>query len=176
MSKNKYDLTKEYGIGYDYKGESFLFDLEDYEKIKDYKWIVTHKARDGKAYVTAAINNKCIYMHRFVMNAEEYNYYNPIDHRDNNGTDNRKYNLRNATPTQNNFNNNTKKNNSSGIIGVHYEKSTDRWRAEIQCYRIKKRKSFKEKVDAIIQRLKFEKEICGEFAPQKHLFTIYGII
>ena len=31
---NTYDLSKEYGIGYTFKGEEFYFDLEDYDKIK----------------------------------------------------------------------------------------------------------------------------------------------
>lgn len=33
--QNIYDLTKEYGIGYTFKGEEFYFDLEDYDKIKN---------------------------------------------------------------------------------------------------------------------------------------------
>lgn len=33
---NTYDLSGEYGIGYTSKGEEFYFDLEDYDKIKDY--------------------------------------------------------------------------------------------------------------------------------------------
>src|SRR5574344_527323 len=35
---NTYDLSGEYGIGYTSKGEEFYFDLEDYDKIKDYCW------------------------------------------------------------------------------------------------------------------------------------------
>lgn len=35
---NTYDLTGEYGIGYTFKKEPFYFDLEDYEKIKNYCW------------------------------------------------------------------------------------------------------------------------------------------
>ena len=34
---------------------------------------------------------------------------------------------------------------------------------------------FKDKKDAIIARLKAEKEHCKEFAPQKHLFKEYNI-
>ena len=33
---NTYDLSGEYGIGYTSKGEEFYFDLDDYDKIKDY--------------------------------------------------------------------------------------------------------------------------------------------
>jgi len=37
---NTYNLTGEYGIGYTSKGEEFYFDLEDYDKIKDYCWCI----------------------------------------------------------------------------------------------------------------------------------------
>ncbi|WP_368488451.1 hypothetical protein [Clostridium sp. BJN0013] len=37
---NTYDLTGEYGIGYDAKGNIFYFDLEDYDRIKDFYWAV----------------------------------------------------------------------------------------------------------------------------------------
>ena len=33
---NTYDLSGEYGIGYTSNGDTFYFDLEDYDKIKDY--------------------------------------------------------------------------------------------------------------------------------------------
>lgn len=33
---NRYDLTGEYGIGYTNQGVEFYFDLEDYDKIKEY--------------------------------------------------------------------------------------------------------------------------------------------
>ena len=41
--KNNYNLLDEYGIGYTSKGEEFYFDLEDYNKIKDYTWCYTPK-------------------------------------------------------------------------------------------------------------------------------------
>lgn len=33
---NTYNLSGEYGIGYTSKGKEFYFDLEDYDKIKNY--------------------------------------------------------------------------------------------------------------------------------------------
>ena len=41
--QNVYDLSGEYGIGYTLKGEEFYFDLEDYDKIKDYCWHINKK-------------------------------------------------------------------------------------------------------------------------------------
>lgn len=40
---NVYDLSGEYGVGYTYQGEEFYFDLEDYDKIKDYCWSIGKK-------------------------------------------------------------------------------------------------------------------------------------
>ena len=38
---NTYDLSSDYGIGYTSKGEEFYFDIEDYNKIKDYCWHIS---------------------------------------------------------------------------------------------------------------------------------------
>ena len=39
--KNEYNLLGDYGIGYTSKGEAFYFDLEDYNKIKNYCWFIS---------------------------------------------------------------------------------------------------------------------------------------
>ena len=101
-SHNKYDLTHDYGIGYTDKGETFYFDLEDYDLIKDYHWYI-----DNAGYVHAQYreNGKYIHikMHRLVMQVVG----NPqmiIDHIGHNTTDNRKSMLRICTPRENSFN------------------------------------------------------------------------
>lgn len=50
ITTNKYDLTGEYGIGWDSDGNEFWFDLEDYDKIKNISW---HKSKSG--YFTGKI-------------------------------------------------------------------------------------------------------------------------
>lgn len=37
---NTYDLSGEYGIGHTSNGKEFLFDLEDYDLIKNYCWTI----------------------------------------------------------------------------------------------------------------------------------------
>jgi len=57
-------------MGYSTKGEEFYFDLEDYDKIKDYYWRV-----DNLGYVITGYKEKekvyDLKMHRLIMNAKE---------------------------------------------------------------------------------------------------------
>lgn len=60
---NTYDLeSKDYGIGYTLKGEEFYFDLEDYNKIKDFCWY-----KDNNGYIVNKTNDEIILMHRLIM-------------------------------------------------------------------------------------------------------------
>lgn len=168
---NKYDLSGEFGIGWtNNTNAEFYFDLEDYEKIKDYCWI-EHTRDDGYKTLEARElhKQKIIRMHYIIFDKF-------CDHKDRNTFNNRKSNLREATPSQQSMNKNKRKDNSSGFIGVNWHKAQQMWVARINID--KKRKTigyFNKKEDAIIARLKAEKEYYGEFSPQKHLFEEWGI-
>lgn len=74
------------------------------------KWTVYAKRvewRDGKAF--------SIYLHRALLTV---GIGQEVDHRFGNGLDNRRSNLRVATPTQNQQNSNLRKDNTSGVKGV----------------------------------------------------------
>ena len=106
---NRYDLSGEYGIGWtNNTNEEFYFDLEDYDKIKDYAW---HKDQCG--YVMSG--KKKIGMHQLL-----YGKY--CDHIDRNKMNNRKSNLRDSTHAENMQNRSVFKNNKSGVTGVYYDK------------------------------------------------------
>ena len=107
---NKYDLFGKYGIGYDSKGNEFYFDLEDYDKIKDYTWLVLRE------HVKTVRKRKSIWMHRLLLKLEDKSIY--VDHKNRIGYDNRKENLRIATHIQNDWNHSIGKNNTSGHRGV----------------------------------------------------------
>lgn len=129
--KNLYDLSGEYGIGYTAKGEEFWFDLEDYDKIKNYCWYFK------RGYLVAKINYKHIQFHNLIMNfipSDNPGYV--VDHiihpnMDQNKFDNRKANLRIVTYHQNSANRCLNKNNKSGKNGVHYNKKAKKWIARI---------------------------------------------
>jgi hypothetical protein len=169
---NKYDLSGEHGIGYcSNTGSQFYFDLEDYDKIKDYCWI--EDARKDKYHALRAEVKGCsakMYMHQIIVGP---NY----DHINRNPLDNRKCNLRPCTHQENTMNRSMQSNNTSGIIGVSWDKRTQQWRAQIN---INKKAvnlgRFNNKEDAIKTRLLAEMKYYGEFAPQKHLYEQYGLL
>lgn len=126
---NVYNLFGEYGIGYTKKGEEFYFDLEDYDKIKDYCWHITN---NGYVASTDRYNNfKYVRFHRLVMDNPDKSYDIDHIHGESSRNDNRKSNLRIVTRSQNEMNVGICKNNTSSVTGVNYHKLTGKWIARI---------------------------------------------
>lgn len=168
---NQYDLSGEYGIGFaSNTNNEFYFDLEDYDKIKNYCWF---EHIDDKDYHSICSrdpdSDKIIKLHHVL------GLFMP-DHINRNPLDNRKENLRQATVSENAMNRSKYKNNTSNVSGVCWRKDTLKWRSYIQVgnetYNLG---SFVNKDNAIIARLSAEVKYFGEFAPQKHLFKEYGL-
>lgn len=109
---NRYDLSGDYGVGYTSKGKPFYFDLEDYDKIKDYCWY-----DDGKGYLRSRVilENTKIMMHHIIIEVPK-GYC--VDHINHDTYDNRKSNLRIVTTSQNAMNRRLSINNTSGCKGV----------------------------------------------------------
>ena len=168
---NLSDEFGKYGIGYCHNtNREFYFDMDDYDKIKDYCWFECFHT-DGYRSVEAWEKNKKsqIRMHQVIMGK----YY---DHKDRNPFNNRKYNLRKATPTENARNKSLSINNTSGVVGVGWDKDNKKWVAFIGMdYKTKKLGRYINKEDAIKARLEAEQKYYGEFAPQRHLFEQYSI-
>lgn len=120
---NTYDLSGKYGIGYDFKGNKFYFDLEDYNKIKCYTW---HINKDGYVFTSDKIS-----MHRLVMNCDDNKEVDHI-HGKKSRHDNRKENLRIVEHFENMINKGLRLDNTSGVAGVWYRKDSNKWRASIQ--------------------------------------------
>jgi hypothetical protein len=82
-----------------------------------------------------------------------------IDHIDRDKLNNRPDNLRESTHHLNNHNKEGNSNNTSGIKGVYWCNSRTRWVAMIDLQGSRRIKRFKDKQDAINQRLQWEDEI-----------------
>lgn len=159
---NRYDLTGEYGIGYTNHGVEFYFDLEDYDKIKKYCWVLS-KTTDTIVARIPDSNNKLITLHRLVMDAPPEVH---VDHIHHNRHDNRKSELRICTPQENNFNRGPCITNTSGVVGVSWDAKDDLWHAYIgkDGKRINKYFHKDEFEQAVAWRKAMEKELFGEFA------------
>lgn len=159
---NRYEFYDDVGIGYTYDNQMFIFDKEDYDKIKMYCWRIS-----PKGYVVANAKNgtnKTIWLHRIVMGVTDPNIY--VDHKDWNTFYNRKENLRIATKSENNMNIHRKSNNTSGYTGVTMNNSGN-WLARISKngirYNLGTYKSFKQAVDVRHKaELLFHNEWSGE--------------
>ena len=154
---NTYDLSGEYGIGYTSKGEEFYFDLEDYDKIKDYCWCF-----NDQDYVVA--HNKSgnnIRLHRLILNINDKDII--IDHKNRRKNDNRKSNLRIATKSENAMNRPADIRSTTGYKGVH--KVGNKYTANIGLNNETIYLGiFDSMEDAAECRYRNEKEIFGEFA------------
>lgn len=165
-NKITYDLNGAYGVGYTHKGEKFLFDVEDYEKIKDYGWYF------DEGYVAARVKgtNKKVKIHQVIMGKAHKGRL--IDHiRDtaeglDKKADNRKSNLRFVTPSQNSMNRKRSSNNTSGHTGVQWDKKRQRWRARVRKGKNDVQKRFPEdQFDKACQwRDKTAKRLFGKYA------------
>ena len=168
---NKFDLTGEYGIGWTLNtNKEFYFDLEDYDKIKDLGWIET-KQRGYTPQLMAHIpgTRKPVRMHVWIG-------FKGYDHIDRNELNNRRSNFREATVQENARNGSKRRTNTSGYIGVTWNKRKRKWFAQIMVnYKTISLGYFDDKEDAIRARLLGEVKYFGEFAPQRHLYEQYGI-
>jgi len=121
------------------KGYVALVDDEDYEQAAAFKWSadVRFKA-DGKTirvvYATHARPHPTKgqvtqFMHRLVAGVTDSKIH--VDHRDHNGLNNQKYNLRHATPVDNGGNRKVSINNTSGYKGVSWNSKLGKWKVDI---------------------------------------------
>lgn len=124
---NKYNLSGEYGIGYTSKNEEFYFDLEDYDKIKEFCWYIDTTTKYVKSNKPGG---GTVYFHRVILNAPENK---DVDHIHGKFTknDNRKSNLRICEHFKNCENRDIQSNNTSGVKGVCWNKHLGKWETKI---------------------------------------------
>lgn len=92
----------------------------------------TKTKESGKKYVSLIVNGLCIKAHRLAWFYVTGSWPDKeIDHINGDGTDNRFINLRDVGRIENCRNQRRPKNNTSGICGVHFVKSRNKWQAVI---------------------------------------------
>ncbi len=139
------------------QGKFAIVDDKDYERLNKYKWYAAKNKRTFYAMRTGSI-----YMHRQILGLL---LEQQCDHRNHNGLDNRKQNLRICTIAQNYYNQLHRKGYSSQFRGVYWEARKNKWRAQIgHNYKHYYLGFFKNEVEAARAYDKKAKELFGEFA------------
>lgn len=119
------------------KGQSAIVDDEDYQWLLTWKWHY-HKnkhSRVGYARRRAIVSGKVVLlrMHREILKRHRKLIRGrQVDHRDCDGINNRKRNLRVTGSRGNRQNVKTYRNNTTGFKGVHRYKATGRFSAGIR--------------------------------------------
>jgi len=105
-----------------------IIDSEDFNWLSQFRW---RKDNVGYASYGKRVNGKykVISMHRLLNNTPDNLQ---TDHINRNRLDNRKENLRSVTSQENHFNRNIQSNNTSGYVGVHWNKNREKWFAQIK--------------------------------------------
>lgn len=170
---NEYDLSGEYGIGYNHDGREFYFTLSDHEKIKDFRWGIS--STDGYLYARNQYTRQHMVLHRFLLDFPEFF----IDHKNRNKLDNRRENLREATQAQNTRNISLKSNSTTGVVGVTTRKYNEKrtvYVGTINIDGVSRHLGESKDFDKIVKlRLWAEREYFKEFSPNIHLWEQYGV-
>jgi hypothetical protein len=101
-----------------------LIDNENYQYLSQWKWYTLKVNRTFYACRKETLTRKPIFMHTEIFGEH-------CDHKNRNGLDNRKANLRKATRSQQGMNRRLQSNNTSGFKGVQWCKRNGKWLARI---------------------------------------------
>lgn len=176
--KNEYIIHEDYAeiITYDKNGEkvgSTLVDLEKVEELKKFKIYI--KLHNDKPYATINYNGKKVRLNRYllgIMDLDEWDGKIVVDHINGNSLDNRLCNLRKCSIKDNMKN--IRKRNS--FTGVTLNKKTNKWIARIMHNYIGKQLgTFNTQAEALLSRIKAEKEIFGNYGPNKDFFYVLDL-
>lgn len=152
------------------KGYSTMVDNEDYDQLMKYAWHAKIDRGGRKVYAVrsqafykedGARSSKTIRMHRVLLGINEANVL--VDHKDHNGLNNQKSNLRICDKEKNSYNTRKRKGCASIYKGVSWEK--DKWRSAIQFNKkIIRLGRYEKEIDAAIAYNNRAIELFGEFA------------
>lgn len=152
------------------QGKYALIDNLDFEDVSKYTWHWTPD-KNGTGYAARTeylglVNGKPRWrkarMHRQIM---EFPFGKEVDHKDGDGLNNRRSNLRLANNSENSRNRGAQSNSKTGIKGVSWKAKSKKWQAQIKLNgKVYYLGVFTNIEDAAQSYAKAAKEMHGEFA------------
>jgi hypothetical protein len=143
------------------KGQFAIVDDVDFQLVSGIGWSAQRSKHSNTYYARGRYKGKLVLMHRLILGFPP----SKIDHRNGNGLDNRRENLRRATHSQNVRNGMKRSCNTSGYIGVHFHKANRKWVAYVGLrYHVNYLGSFNTAEEAARARDEAAKKLHGEFA------------
>ncbi len=133
-----------------------LVDAQDYEWLKDYKWHATRDRGPGSIYASRWEKGHAVPMHRQIMDPPQGMV---VDHKNGNGLDNRRCNLRICPQGDNARHSRKRRNGRSRFIGV--SPVGNKWCAKVAGEHLG---TFDDEVEAAQVRDRRAREVYGEFA------------
>lgn len=117
------------------KGYETVIDFSDVNLVEGFNWCAHEVRKKGSVCKVYAVRtalhsgrNVTVLMHRVVLQAgREFE----VDHRDSDGLNNRRSNLRIATPSENRKNQVIGSRNTSGVKGVSWHRKAQKWLVQI---------------------------------------------
>ena len=135
-------------------------DAADYAAVSIYCWSLAQK-RD-KCYAIARVNGRRVYLHRLIMGSPRGRI---VDHEDGDGLNCQRHNLRVCTRSQNMGNARKHRDRKGQYKGVHFDKTEQRYIAQICCKRKRyKLGRFETDIEAARAYDKKAIELFGDFA------------
>ena len=130
---------------------TIIIDTEDWDKAKVHRWRINGNSKTRYPYTATNIlhpdggwytrpdrngsrerRRKTLLLHHLILGKPEKGLV--IDHKNHNGLDNRKDNLRFLTNQQNQWNSKSSKNSFSEYKGVYWNKPLKKWKAYIRLF------------------------------------------
>lgn len=137
------------------RGYIALVDDEDYERLSKFNWRVSIHKKKRIVYAVAVVK-----LHRLVLDHPDL----PVDHRNGNGLDCQKQNLRPCTNAQNSANMRAHAGSRSGFKGVQFHKHSGKWMSRINRGGKSHVRYFDNPIRAAVEYDVMSRVLDGEFA------------
>jgi hypothetical protein len=144
------------------RGFVAVIDVCDLPVLGGRNWSALVSPRRQAVYACRAIGKRMLLLHREIMNAQPHD---EVDHRDGDGLNCRRSNLRFCTRSQNLCNGPLRSDNRAGLKGAIWDERSKKWRAELSFNGKRKHLGlFVTPEEAHAAYLKSAVETYGEFA------------